>query len=62
MTHYADIRTAVKAIKIWAFEYLAKPINPDETLLTIRKALSRGADPESGEPRRGSYLRRATPL
>ena len=43
MTTYADIRTAVKAIKMGAFEYLAKPINPDETLLTIRKALSRNA-------------------
>ncbi|QCR25159.1 sigma-54 dependent transcriptional regulator [Pontibacter sp. SGAir0037] len=39
MTHYADIRTAVKAIKMGAFEYITKPINPDETLLTIHKAL-----------------------
>ncbi|GGG11667.1 sigma-54-dependent Fis family transcriptional regulator [Pontibacter amylolyticus] len=44
MTHYADIRTAVRAIKMGAFEYLAKPINPDETLLTIRKALSLGRE------------------
>jgi two-component system, NtrC family, response regulator HydG len=44
MTHYADIRTAVKAIKMGAFEYLAKPINPDETLLTIRKALTYGRE------------------
>jgi two-component system response regulator HydG len=38
MTSYADIRTAVKAIKMGAFEYIAKPINPDELLLTIKNA------------------------
>ncbi len=60
MTHYADIRTAVKAIKMGAFEYLAKPINPDETLLTIRKALSRNAEGEEAAseptvPLRGGF-------
>ncbi|MHC2990912.1 chemotaxis protein CheY [Pontibacter sp. HJ8] len=59
MTHYADIRTAVKAIKMGAFEYLAKPINPDETLLTIKKALSRntrsGEVSESTIPMRSSF-------
>ncbi len=39
MTSYTDIRTAVKAIKMGAFEYVAKPLNPDELLLIIRKAL-----------------------
>lgn len=41
MTHYGDIRTAVKAIKMGAFEYITKPINPDETLLVIQNALRR---------------------
>ncbi|AKD02700.1 sigma-54 dependent transcriptional regulator [Pontibacter korlensis] len=44
MTTYADIRTAVKAIKMGAFEYITKPINPDETLLVIQNALSKKAD------------------
>ncbi len=39
MTTYADIQTAVKAIKMGALEYLTKPINPDETLLLVRSAL-----------------------
>ncbi|HAH59863.1 MAG TPA: sigma-54-dependent Fis family transcriptional regulator, partial [Bacteroidales bacterium] len=30
MTSYGDIRTAVKAMKMGAFEYVAKPVNPDE--------------------------------
>lgn len=40
MTGYADIRTAVQAIKLGAFDYVAKPVNPDEILLTIKRALN----------------------
>ncbi len=40
MTGYADIRIAVSAIKKGAYEYVTKPINPDEILLTISNALS----------------------
>ncbi len=40
MTGYADIRMAVKTIKLGAFDYVAKPINPDEILLTIQNLLS----------------------
>lgn len=40
MTGYADIRMAVKLVKMGAFDYVAKPINPDEILLAIEKLLS----------------------
>ncbi len=40
MTGYADIRMAVKAIKMGAYEYVTKPINPDEILITISNALA----------------------
>ncbi len=40
MTGYADIRMAVKTIKSGAFDYVAKPINPDEISLTIQNLLS----------------------
>ncbi|MFD1186599.1 sigma-54-dependent transcriptional regulator [Pontibacter rugosus] len=49
MTTYADIRTAVRAIKMGAYEYVTKPINPDETLLLIQSALSKKAEPETDE-------------
>jgi two-component system response regulator HydG len=39
MTNYANIRTAVTAMKLGAFEYVTKPINPDEILITIANAL-----------------------
>ncbi len=40
MTNYANIRTAVTAMKLGAFEYVTKPVNPDEILITIGNALS----------------------
>lgn len=39
ITNYSDIRIAVKAMKMGAFEYITKPINPDELLLTVKEAL-----------------------
>lgn len=40
MTNYSDIRTAVKSIQLGAFEFVTKPVNPDELLLTVQAALS----------------------
>jgi two-component system, NtrC family, response regulator HydG len=39
ITGYGDIRIAVEVIKLGAFDYVTKPLFPDEILLTIRKAL-----------------------
>jgi len=40
MTAYADIKTAVKAIKSGAFDYVAKPIQHEEILRIIKRALA----------------------
>lgn len=39
MTSFVDIRTAVRAIKSGAFEYITKPVNTDELMLAIDMAL-----------------------
>ena len=39
MTGYADVHTAVQAMKLGAFDYVAKPIIPDEILKKIQEAL-----------------------
>ena len=39
MTAYSTIETAVEAIKLGAFNYLAKPFKMDELLVTVDKAL-----------------------
>lgn len=44
MTGYADIRTAVEAMKMGAFDYVAKPVNPDEILATIIRALNSSSE------------------
>ncbi|MFT3795248.1 sigma-54-dependent transcriptional regulator [Flavobacterium sp.] len=41
MTGYTDIKTAVNAMKIGAYDYVGKPINPDEILHTIEQALKK---------------------
>jgi two-component system response regulator HydG len=40
MTGYSDIRTAVNVMKLGAYDYLTKPLLPDETLQIIKRALS----------------------
>lgn len=39
MTGFSDIKTAVKAIKLGAFEYITKPVNPDELLMLVKQAM-----------------------
>ena len=40
ITGYSDIRTFVKAMKLGAYDYVTKPLLPEEILVTIQKALS----------------------
>jgi two-component system response regulator HydG len=41
MTSFNDIRTAIKAIKSGALEYITKPVNPDELLMVVKQALTK---------------------
>src|SRR5690606_37279823 len=41
ITNYSDIRTAVKSMKMGAFEYITKPVNPDELLSTVKDAFNK---------------------
>ncbi|GAA4308152.1 sigma-54 dependent transcriptional regulator [Compostibacter hankyongensis] len=40
MTGYSDIKMAVQVMRAGAYDYVAKPLLPDEILLSIRHALS----------------------
>jgi len=44
MTGYTDIKTAVNAMKQGAFDYVGKPINPEELLNTINASLNKKAE------------------
>ncbi len=48
ITGYSDIKVAVNVMKMGAYDYITKPLFPDEILLTIKKAL------ESVETEKGS--------
>lgn len=39
MTGFASIETAVQAMKAGSFDYITKPVNRDELLLTVKKGL-----------------------
>lgn len=41
MTGYSEVNSAVKAIKNGAFDYISKPLNREEVLLIIQKALKK---------------------
>jgi two-component system response regulator HydG len=55
MTSFSDIRTAVKAIKAGAFEYITKPVNPDELLLLLKSALDKEKTRETHTPSNGRW-------
>lgn len=40
MTSYAEVQTAVQSIKLGAFDFIAKPVNPEELLNKINEALN----------------------
>ncbi len=40
ITGYSDVKDAVEVMKMGAFDYVTKPLFPEEILLTIKKALS----------------------
>lgn len=53
MTSYADIQTAVQAIKLGASDYISKPLNPDELLGKIHDLLKEGhAVPPVASPKK----------
>lgn len=46
ITGYSDIKTAVEVIKLGAYDYIVKPLIPDEVLSVLKKAL----DPTQESP------------
>ncbi len=50
ITGYGDIKIAVEVMRSGAFDYVTKPLFPEEILITIRKALSQKEAPEAETP------------
>src|SRR3954467_12854129 len=54
MTGYSDVRTAVNIMKSGAFDYVTKPLLPEEILLTLKRALNNPEKNESSDRVNGS--------
>ena len=50
ITGYGDIKIAVEVMRLGAYDYVTKPLFPEEILLTIRKALAKKEGPEVSVP------------
>jgi two-component system response regulator HydG len=46
ITGYSDVKAAVDVMKHGAFDYITKPLFPDEILITIRRALEEKSTPK----------------
>lgn len=55
MTGYSDVRTAVNIMKSGAFDYVTKPLLPEEILLTLTRALN-GRKEEPTAPAKNSMI------
>lgn len=65
ITGYSDLRTAVKVVRLGAFDYVTKPLIPDEILLVVKQALNKegtSAIPAaSGSPGRATKAKSGNP-
>lgn len=63
MTSFNDVRTAVKAIRMGAFDYITKPVNPEELMLLLGEALQKNVQPEPGRKTRSfDFIRGKSPV
>jgi two-component system, NtrC family, response regulator HydG len=54
ITGYSDIKVAINVMKMGAFDYVTKPLFPDEILMNIKKALDSDSKEESIAPKKNS--------
>ncbi|REA56938.1 sigma-54-dependent Fis family transcriptional regulator [Dyadobacter luteus] len=53
ITGYSDIKVAVNVMKLGAYDYITKPLFPDEILVTVKKAI---ADAENAKNEQQEYV------
>jgi two-component system response regulator HydG len=58
ITGYSDVRVAVEAVKKGAFEYVTKPLYPDEILLTVNSALEKKEEIQDPRPKKKSSTKK----
>lgn len=61
ITGYSDVKDAVEVIKLGAYDYVTKPLFPDEILLTIRQALEAASGRKEEPAAEGKRVGQTTP-
>ncbi|TDH27388.1 sigma-54-dependent Fis family transcriptional regulator [Segetibacter sp. 3557_3] len=56
MTSFNDVRTAVKAMRSGVFEYITKPVNPEELLMIINEASKRDPVDVAAPPKKKAFI------
>ena len=56
ITSFNDIRTAVNALKMGAFDYITKPVIPDELLMIINEAISKKETKQKNPPKESAQF------
>src|SRR5574337_984976 len=51
ITGYSDVKIAVDVIKLGAFDYITKPLLPDEILMLLNKAIAKREEHATGGER-----------
>jgi two-component system, NtrC family, response regulator HydG len=63
ITSFNDVRTAVKSMRSGVFEYIIKPVNPDELLMIIQQALRKKETPKAPQPEiHGAFIKGTSPI
>ncbi|RNI28145.1 sigma-54-dependent Fis family transcriptional regulator [Rufibacter immobilis] len=63
MTSFQDVGTAVRAMRLGAFDYITKPVNPDELLMVVQEALQEKVKPEATtSPKAAAFITGNSPI
>ena len=56
ITGYSDVKVAVKAMRLGVFDYVTKPLYPDEFLQLVKEAISDGVSPKQSNTVKAKYV------
>jgi two-component system, NtrC family, response regulator HydG len=61
ITGYSDIKVAINVMKQGAYDYITKPLFPDEILITLQKALAEADEEKVVSESKPNHVAKATP-
>jgi len=62
MTSFHDIRTATRTIRSGAYDYITKPVNPDELLMVIHEVLDKKETPTKAPAAAPAFVAGTSPV